>query len=56
MVESMEKIAADSHFELIPASELEKYGNKIVQICPKQAYNNGDGYAVYLCEVLNKEA
>ena len=41
-----------THFELINGKRLPKVN--VVQICPEMLYTNDDGYAVFLCEVMNE--
>lgn len=53
-MESMARIySVDGHFELVSAAALPE--KDVVQIWPTPVYTNDAGYAVFLCEVRNKE-
>lgn len=52
-METMKKLFAfGTHFELVNGMRLPKVN--VVQIWPEMLYTNDDGYAVFLCEVMNE--
>lgn len=50
---ALTRLNMDSHFELVSGAILPK--KDIVQIWTTPVYTNDAGYAVFLCEVRNKE-
>lgn len=47
----MEKTKPNSYFALVAGDELDKYGERILQIDSEKQYTNRNGYSVFLCEI-----
>lgn len=43
-----------SYFKLVAGNQLKDF--EVIQIYPKKVYTNVEGYAVFLCEVADKES